>query len=234
MKQEVIEKLLNLNQQFYDTIAESFAESRQSPMQGFYDMLNYLPKPKVSLLDVGCGNGRYGHFMQGQDVVSSYAAIDFSIELLTLAQEMVPGGKFFQRDMSQPNFLEGLGEYDVVACLAAMHHLPGRANRVQLLRELKGRVGENGRIFLANWQFTDSERQRRKIMDWAEIGLSEDDVEPGDYLLKWQRGQVALRYACMVDETETAKLAAEAGLTITAQFRNDGKEGNLSLYTIFE
>lgn len=234
MKQEVIEKLLNLNQQFYDTIAESFAESRQSPMQGFFDMLDYLPKPKVSLLDVGCGNGRYGHFMQGQDVLSSYAAVDFSIELLNLAQKMVPDGTFFQRDMSQPNFLDGLGEYDVVACLAAMHHLPGRANRVQLLRELQGRVGENGRIFLANWQFTDSERQRRKIMDWAEIGLSEDDVEEGDYLLKWQRGQVALRYACMVDEAETANLAAEAGLTITAQFRNDGKEGNLSLYTILE
>lgn len=234
MKPEIIEKLLNLNQQFYDTIAESFAESRQSPMQGFYDMLNYLPKPTVSLLDVGCGNGRYGHFMQGQGVLNGYAAVDFSIELLNFAREMVPDGTFFQRDMSQPHFLDGLGKYDVVACLAAMHHLPGRANRVQLLRSLKGCVRENGLVFLANWQFTDSERQRRKIMDWSEIGLSEEDVEPGDYLLKWQRGQLALRYACMVDEAETARLAAEAGLTITAQFRNDGKEGNLSLYTIFE
>ena len=234
MKQEVIEKLRNLNQQFYDTIAESFAESRQSPMEGFYDMLNHLPKPKVSLLDVGCGNGRYGQFMQKHDVLSRYAAVDFSVELLNFARELVPDGEFFQRDMTQPDFLDGLGQYDVVACIAAMHHLPGRSNRVQLLKALKGRMGENGRVFLANWQFTDSERQRRKIMNWSEIGLSEEDVEPGDYLLKWQRGQVALRYACMVDEAETERLAIEAGLTIIAQFRNDGKEGNLSLYTIME
>jgi 2-polyprenyl-3-methyl-5-hydroxy-6-metoxy-1,4-benzoquinol methylase len=170
--------------------------------------------------------------MQKHDVLTHYAAVDFSVELLNFARRLVPNGEFFQRDMTQPNFLDGLGQYDVVACIAAMHHLPGRTNRVQLLQALKGRMGENGRIFLANWQFADSERQRRKIMDWSEIGLSEDDIEPGDYLLKWQRGQVALRYACMVDETETAKLAAEADLTITAQFRNDGKEGNLSLYTI--
>jgi 2-polyprenyl-3-methyl-5-hydroxy-6-metoxy-1,4-benzoquinol methylase len=234
MKQEVLDKLLNLNQQFYDTIAVSFAESRQSPMQGFFDMLTYLPQPKISLLDVGCGNGRYGHFMQEQGVLSGYAAVDFSSELLDKAREMVPDGAFYQRDMSQPGFLDGLGEYDVVACLAAMHHLPGRANRVHLLRELKGRVGENGRIFLATWQFTDSERQRRKIREWAEIGLSENDVEPGDFLLRWQRGQVALRYACMIDEAETVNLAAAAGLTIIAQFRNDGKEGNLSLYTILK
>lgn len=232
MKPEVIKRLLQLNRQFYDTIVDSFAESRQSPMQGFFDLLNYLPQPAVRLLDVGCGNGRYGHFMQGQGVLTGYAGVDFSVELLHKARAMMPDGKFLQRDMSRPGFLEGIGRYDVAACLAAMHHLPGRAHRVQLLRELKGCVGVNGRIFLANWQFTDSERQRRKIMDWGEIGLSADDVEPGDYLLKWQRGQVALRYACMVDEAETIRLAATAGLNIITQFRNDGKEGNLSLYTV--
>ena len=232
MKPEVVQKLLTLNRQFYDTIADSFAESRQNPMHGFFDLLAYVPRTPVNLLDVGCGNGRYGHFMAGQGVLGRYGAVDFSSELLGKVQQMVPTAQVWQRDMSQPDFLDGVGQYDVVACLAAMHHLPGRENRVQLLQELKGCLGKNGRIFLANWQFTDSERQRRKIMDWAEIGLSAADVEPGDYLLKWQRGRVALRYACMVDEAETARLAAAAGLNIVAQFRNDGKEGNLSLYTV--
>ena len=137
MKPEVVDRLLTLNQQFYDTIADSFAESRQSPMQGFAEMLAYLPRPAVRLLDVGCGNGRYGQFMHSQGVLAGYTAVDFSVELLHKARKMVPSGEFWQRDMSQPDFLQGLGTYDVVACLAAMHHLPGRANRVQLLKELK-------------------------------------------------------------------------------------------------
>ncbi len=232
MKPKVIDQLLDLNRKFYESMAVSFADSRQSPMNGFYDMLAYLPSEKISLLDVGCGNGRYGHFLQQQDVLASYSGVDFSDGLLEKAREMMPNGTFYQRHMNEPHFLEGVGNYDVVACIAAMHHLPGRSNRVNLLKELKAHVGDNGRLFLANWQFMDSPRQQRKVQEWAQIGLSADDVESGDYLLKWQRGGFALRYACMVDEAETAVLAAEAGLQILAQFRNDGKEGNLSLYTI--
>ena len=234
MKDEIVQKLLDLNQQFYNTVAVSFDNSRQNPMEGFYDMLAYLPAQQISLCDVGCGNGRYGHFLRQQERLAAYAGVDFSVELLQKARNMVGMGEFFQRDMSKPDFLAGIGQFDVVACIAAMHHLPGRHNRVQLLRELKKHMAENGRIFLANWQFMDSVRQQRKVMDWAEIGLSDADVESGDYLLKWQRGGLALRYACMVDEAETAVLAQEAGLQIEAQFRNDGKEGNLSLYTIFK
>ncbi|MCP5097958.1 MAG: class I SAM-dependent methyltransferase [Chloroflexi bacterium] len=234
MKDDIVQKLLDLNQRFYNKVALSFDNSRQNPMEGFFDMLDYLPVPQVHLCDVGCGNGRYGHFLRQQERLAGYAGVDFSVELLQKAREMVGMGQFYQRDMSKPAFLDDIGKFDVVACIAAMHHLPGRHNRVQLLRELKEHVAENGRIFLANWQFMDSVRQQRKVLDWSEIGLTDDDVEQGDYLLKWQRGGLALRYACMVDEVETALLAQEANLQIEAQFRNDGKEGNLSLYTIFK
>jgi len=57
-------------------------------------------------------------------------------------------------------------------------------------------------------------------------------VEEGDYLLTWKRGGMGYRYCCMVDEGQTAELAAEAGLKIVHQYREDGKERNLSLYSL--
>ena len=87
-------------------------------------------------------------------------------------------------------------------------------------------------LALANWQFVDSERQRRKIQPWSAAGIETSEVEAGDYLLSWQRGGRGLRYVALVDGDETQRLAAEAGLRVVARFRSDGREGNLNLYTI--
>jgi len=129
--------------------------------------------------------------------------------------------------------LAGLGHFDTVVCLAALHHIPGKENRVRLVQEMADHLEANGRLFLSTWQFLDSERQQRKIRDWSEVGLSAADVEVNDYLLTWQRDGFSYRYACMIDVAETAELAHAADLDILHQFRSDGQEGDLSLYTVF-
>ncbi len=231
MNPEIIQKLLTLNQTFYDSFAESFSQTRRPINPGFDGLLAALPGSPVDLLDVACGNGRFGHYLQQKGALRRYVGVDFSGKLLQIAQEMT-GGTVYQRDLSRPGSLAGLGQFDVVTCLAALHHIPGRENRVQLLREMGERVREDGRIFLSTWQFMDSERQQRKLRDWSEINLFAADVEANDYLLTWQRGGFSYRYACMIDEAETAVLAQAAGLTIIEQFRSDGREGNLSLYSV--
>jgi SAM-dependent methyltransferase len=237
MKPEVAQKLLALNRKFYGALAGPFAETRETPQPGFDRLRAALPRVPCEVLDVGCGNGRFGHYLQQYNALSHYAGVDFSDELLAQAALRVPGD-YFQRDLSQAGCLDNLVHYDVVACLAVLQHIPGYENRLRLLREMKERVGgnrvANGRIFLSTWQFMGSERQRRKLRDWSEIGLSAADVEPNDYLLTWQRDGFGLRYVCLVDETQTAKLAAAAGLHILDQFRSDGKEGDLNLYTVLK
>jgi 2-polyprenyl-3-methyl-5-hydroxy-6-metoxy-1,4-benzoquinol methylase len=238
VKEEVVEKLLALNRAFYEGQAASFAESRSQPQPGFSRLLAYLPQPCESLLDVGCGEGRFGRFIQSHHSLKQYMGVDFSAGLLAIAQSQVlSGGKgqlnFYQRDMSQPGFLAGLGHFDTVVCLAALHHIPGRDNRVRLVQEMADHLEANGRLFLSTWRFLDSQRQRRKIRDWSEIGLSGTDVEANDYLLTWQRDGFSYRYACMIDVAETAELAHAADLDIPHQFRSDGQEGDLSLYTVF-
>ncbi len=233
MRADVKEQLLAINRAFYDSIADSFAESRATPQPGFYRLLKALPVPCRSLLDVGCGEGRLGRFLLDHDAIESYAGVDFSEELLAIASELT-AGEFYRREISQAGALDDLGRFDVVASLAVMQHIPGADNRIRLLASLKDRALPDGRIILSTWQFMSSTRQQRKIRDWSLVGLSDNDVAPEDYLLSWQRGDFALRYVCHIDEKATEALAEAAGLEIVDQFHSDGKEGNLSLYTILK
>ncbi|GJM41147.1 MAG: hypothetical protein DHS20C20_14290 [Ardenticatenaceae bacterium] len=231
MNEDVAQRLLALNQEFYDAHADSFSGSRVKPQPGFARLLPYMPEPCPRFLDVGCGNGRFAEFLQSQDRIGDFVGVDFSEELLSDAA-LNAVGSFYQRNLLAPGCLDGLGQFPAISCLAVMHHLPGKANRVRLLQEIRAHLTENGRLLISNWQFMDSPRQRRKVQDWAAIGLTASDVEANDYLLAWQRGGFALRYACHIDAAETAELAEKAGFTIVDQFRSDGKEGNLSLYTV--
>jgi SAM-dependent methyltransferase len=233
MENEIAQKLLLLNQKFYDGLAEPFAESRSRPQPGFFQILDQLPNPCDYFLDVACGEGRLGRFLLARRKIRWYTGVDFSDELLTIAQAITMGD-FHRRDLSRPGSLYGLGTYDCVACLAAMQHLPGHISRINLLNEMKLCLNPEGRIIISNWQFLESERQRQKIVTWDKVDISENDVGPKDFLLTWKRDGYGLRYVSLIDEEETAVLAEAAGLKIINQFRSDGKEGNLSLYTILK
>jgi tRNA (uracil-5-)-methyltransferase TRM9 len=231
VRPELLQQLLDLNQTFYDSLAEPFARSRAAPQPGFLRLAEALPQPCPRLLDVGCGDGRFGRFLLAQAAIQQYTGVDFSRALLAQAEEMTTGN-FYQRDLSRPGCLDGLGLFEGIACLATLQHIPGHDNRTRLLAEMKAHLVPDGRLLLATWQFLTSERQRRKLVPWEAIGLDAADLEPGDYLLTWQRGGFGLRYVALIDATATAELAQAAGLRILSQFRSDGREGNLSLYTV--
>lgn len=231
MDSKIADRLLKLNRDFYSQVAAPFVQSRNHPQTGYPRLLAHLPEVCDTALDVGCGEGRFGRFLHEHLELVSYVGVDFTSELLTAARETT-SGEFVQRDISRPGFLDGLGQFDLIACLSTMQHIPGHDGRVALLQEMRRHLTGNGRIILINWQFANSPRQRRKIQPWETVGLTQADVEPNDYLLTWQRGGLAYRYVALIDEQETEILAQKTGCTIHQQFRSDGKEGNLNLYTV--
>lgn len=231
MNSATAQQLLDLNRRFYAEFADSFAATRESPQPGFARLLPFLPEPCQSVLDVGCGNGRFGRYLNQHQHEIVYTGIDFTLPLLEAAAQAVDG-RFVQRDLSRAEALDELGLFDLCVCLATMQHIPGRQARLALLQGMASCLRPSGRLFLANWQFLDSKRQRRKIVPWHEAGVDEAGLEEGDCLLTWQRDGRGQRYVHQVDAAETAWLAARAGLAITAQFRSDGREGNLNLYTV--
>jgi SAM-dependent methyltransferase len=134
-----------------------------------------------------------------------------------------------------PSPAEGLrAGLDRVVMLAVLYHIHSFGLRAQVLREAASLLEPDGRLILSTWQFLDSDRMRRKIVDWAEVSITEEALEPGDYLLDWKREGRGLRYCHLVDRAEVEHLAAQSGLRVRETFRAGGREGNLSLFAILD
>jgi SAM-dependent methyltransferase len=231
VRPSIAERLIELNSKFYAELAQPFAQTRSRPQPGFEQLLAYLPQHPRQVLDVGCGEGRFGRFLLERFPELEYTGVDFSANLLERAAAAIPG-RFVERDLTRDSALAGLPQADIVACLAVLQHIPGRDRRVRLLREMGQHLAPEGRMFLSTWQFIDSPRQQRKIVDWSEISLGPDDVDEEDYLLTWKSGGFALRYVAYLDKGAIEGLAEEAGLRVADSFRSDGREGDLNLYSI--
>jgi SAM-dependent methyltransferase len=231
MSNEVTRRLLDLNRAFYDHFAEEFAATRAKPQPGFHRLLDYLLEPCASLLDVGCGGGRFGAFVLEHRDLERYVGVDFSRRMMAMSPQD-PRFVYHERVIGQEGFLDGLGRFEAVACLAALQHIPGSDRRTKALAEMGRHLAPGGRLLISTWQFLDSERQRKKIAPWSAAGLTVNDVEQHDYLLTWKRGGRGLRYVAYIGPDEVNRMTAVGGLEVIAQFHSDGLEGNLNLYTV--
>lgn len=91
----------------------------------------------------------------------------------------------------------------------------------------------DGILFLSGWQFQRSERLRKRVVAWSEIGVNESDLEEGDYLLDWRHESRGLRYVHVIRAQERLTLAEQTGFSENETFESDGKEGNLADYAVW-
>jgi 2-polyprenyl-3-methyl-5-hydroxy-6-metoxy-1,4-benzoquinol methylase len=235
---ETAQKLLALNRAFYAAFARPFADSRSLADPALTSILPHIPQ-RARVLDVGCGNGRLAVLLDRERPSIAYMGIDAVPGLIEVACAQAERlahitAEFHVADVTQPDwslFIDPLS-IDAVVCLAVLHHIPGFDLRVRLLRDMAGLLAPNGRMILSTWQFLDSPRLRRRIVSWAEAGIAEQALEPGDYLLDWRRGGRGLRYCHLVDEAEVGRLATASGLRVREAFRAGGREGDLSLIVV--
>jgi hypothetical protein len=112
--------------------------------------------------------------------------------------------------------------------------VPGFDLRARVLRGIGSLLKTTGYAIVSTWRFLAHERLRRKIVDWDELGIDEDELDRGDYLLDWRRGGRGLRYCHLVDEEEVEQLAAASGFRVRETFRAGGREGDLSLFAVLD
>jgi len=248
MEKETAERLLALNRAFYATFARPFAASRLVSDPALVCILPYIPQ-RARVLDVGCGNGRLAALLDRERPGATYLGVDAVPELVELACAQVDQlttitAEFRVADVTRPGWGGALAgaspstplgtHFDCAVALAILHHIPGFDLRAGVLREIAGLLRPDGSLILSTWQFLGSARMRRKIVDWAEVGIAEEALEPGDYLLDWKRGGYGLRYCHLVDEAEVERLAAGSGFRVRETFRAGGRERNLGLFAVLE
>ncbi len=238
MKPETAQKILALNHQFYQSFAVDFSDTRGRLQPGVQKLLQDIP-PESNILDLGCGNGELARQLTRSGFRGTYLGTDFSPNLLEEAVRKVPDQvqvNFLELDLTEPDWNKILPQktFDLVLCFAALHHIPSQPGRLSVCKNIRKLISETGQIQISNWQFLKSERLKKRIIPWEEADLTKDDVDQGDYLLDWRRGGYGLRYIHHFSPEELSRLADESGFKIVGSFDSDGKEGDLSLYQVWE
>ena len=235
MNSAATERLLKLNHEFYNRFGESFSATRQRLQPGVKKILETIPND-VSVLDLGCGNG---NFLRELSVCGHKAAllgVDFSLPLLRDA-ESVPGVEFREVDLDQLSVVSGQfavdGGWDVITMFATLHHIPSVEIRLDILKTVRKLLNKDGKFILSNWQFLNSKKLTARIQPWDRVGLADEDLDEGDYLLDWRSGGEGLRYAHHFTAMELLGLAEQAGMRVTDSFLSDGDGGNLGLYQVW-
>ena len=243
---ETVQKILDLNRQFYQTLASQFSATRQRLQPGVRRVLANLA-PQANLLDLGCGNGELWRSLVGAGHLGRYVGLDFSSELLRAAtqdgnasptrvsKDGLVRAFFLQADLSAPDWEEIVPSppFDVTLAFAVLHHLPGDDLRLQVLAKVRRLLVPEGCFIHSEWQFLNSPRLRTRIQPWEAVGLLTEQVDPGDYLLDWKHGGYGLRYVHHFNQAELEHLAQISGFDITESFVSDGEGENLGLYQVW-
>lgn len=238
MDERVRRTLIEINKAFYQRFASSFSETRYAPQPGYTRIIRYVPRV-CHVLDLGCGNARFAHFLDAHVEQAFYLGVDVSPELITLARATTDRlqrvqASFLVLDLAEPGWelMLPVRHFHVVTAFAVLHHIPGYEYRLAFLRGMARVVRKDGHVILSTWRFLHNERMRRKIVPWERVGLSAADVDEGDYLMDWKRDGIGYRYVHYISEEEMEALAREVGLSVVERFYSDGREGDLSLYTV--
>ena len=244
---ELINRLNQLNTEFYKTTAASFDQSRQYFWEGWEKIPPLLDVfQNIRVADIGCGNGRFGQFLYKKkpQLKISYTGIDSNEQLLAMAKEnlqgKIPALHLQQTDLitaiiNAKDFLPNQ-EFQLITSFGVLHHIPSYELRLALVKFLLSKLEVNGYLIISFWQFMQFERFRKKIVTdqrmLTQKKISLIQLEANDYILDWKRGEFALRYCHYVDENEQKKLIQESGAQLITEYTNDGKEGIVNKYII--
>lgn len=241
MNAQTQKHLIDLNRRFYDRFSASFSDTRHRAQPGVRGLVPDLLSA-TSILDVGCGNGTLACALAKSGYPGTYLGVDLSAGLLASAREILGQPKqgtyaFQQADLSDPAWSRQLPavRFNTLVSLAVLHHLPGADLRLRTAQAFHDLIEPKGLIAISVWQWQNSPRLAKRVVDWSATGLEPDDVDQGDVLLDWRAAdQVGLRYVHTFSEGSLTHLAEQSGFKVIDSFYSDGKPGNLALYQTWQ
>ena len=207
----------------------------------------------LELLDLACGNLRFERFMHEahpQTPLSMYAVDGDDALVFDLAHAMDAAGELSYQHLDIVEALQteraltGALEApvcDAAVCFGFMHHVPQFLWRRRLLDALVRGVRPGGLVFVTLWQFADDADRAAKASETTqraaeELGIDEEELGEGDYILGWQDAPGAWRYCHHFSDSEIDRLAAEQEANgkakLAASFSADGKGGRQNRYLV--
>lgn len=139
----------------YDAFTSTFSQSRKNlrweEIEYFVEyMKKYSSDEKISILDVGCGNGRFLETLEISGLPYLYLGIDESSGMINEAQKLHPDEIFQVLDMNCLNELPR-NNYQFIVFIASFHHLHTKEERKEVLLQAKKLLTPSGVIMMTNW-----------------------------------------------------------------------------------
>ena len=247
MNQKIFNKIVKLNNDFYNKIKNEFDKTRLSQWNGWNRVgeiiaQNFKDQKVISILDVACGNGR---FVKAVTPVKKglplfkYLGIDTNDYLLDKARKNSKENKCIEfRNIDVINDLESLSPetFDIVVAFGITHHIPSKEFRKKWFLDLSKLVSKNGLLIFTIWNYQTDERFE-PAGDLGKNIKSDIKLEEGDYFLGWGNNKEAKRYFHKYSDAEILgieEILCSAGLNQISKFKSDGKNGKLNEYFVYK
>jgi SAM-dependent methyltransferase len=203
-------------------------------------MLPPLAGP-LEVLDVGCGNGRFGIFLEEKlQHGIAYCGTDASQALLDHALGRLPeSATLLRHDLLESPVSSTLGprRFDLIAVYGVLHHIQGFAKRIEVLQDLRSLLRPEGLLAVSLWQWREHPRLSRRIVPWPKVtsldpmldelrGLEPEDA---DHLLRWGKEGVWIRYCHHFTDLEVEKIIETLAWPCLSDTRG---EGGLNRYLV--
>ncbi len=218
---------LDLTIKGYDKVAAEWSASRQN----FWEELKFIKKyliPKTSILDIGCGNGRFAKQILSE---YTYSGVDPSVELINIAKKDLPtiADKFSLYDGVSLPFLAK--SFDNVVSFAVMHHLPPNMI-VAWLKESKRVLRDGGIAIFSSWDLWNThEKELKKYYFKNKFSKNFFNTSFGDIVLGFTSHKKT-RYVHSYTEKEIRKYFALAGYNIIEISYRSRESGNRNILII--
>jgi len=186
----------------------------------------------LKVLDLGCGNGRFGEFLVKNDKKIEYTGVDNSQYLLDEAKQKLPQAKLINQDILKSINIQK--KFDLICLFGVLHHVPGKEIRLKLLKGISKLLTDGGLLVFTNWNFSQFKRFNSYVIPFEKAGLKKSDMEEGDYILDWKKGVTAFRYCNLMPGSELEQIKKDLGLKLVDEYLADAKSGQGNKYVILK
>ena len=230
MQLNTIQRLNQLNQQFYQQIGDSFNATRQRAWPGWdrvWEEISPLWQQESFVVwDLGCGNGRFGKFLaEKSDKQWQYFGSDTDTYLLEQAQTSLSNfpnvqSQFEAQDLVY-TFPTNWPQPNVIVLFGVLHHIPSQALREKILLRAASQLAPGGYLAITLWEPQKNEKLWQGKIAPQLIHFSESELEEGDTFLRWENNLDWIRYCHVHTDIEVHNYIQKIPLTVKQEFEAD-------------
>lgn len=208
------ETIMDSNEDVWDEIAESFAETRKQPWRQCLEYIN-KQSDKTVILDLACGNGR--HLAPASKCCHSVIGGDKSRRLIDIAREMTKEIENIHLVCLDARCLPFKNEsIPTILFVASLHNIAGKKNRLNALKEIRRVLRPGGTALITVWARWQPRWKKYFIKQiFKGITYLNKKKEFGDILVPWRRDNMdSYRFYHLYSKKELAGDIKKAGLRI--------------------